>query len=103
MDALTNIDQHAAATDVVWGHGKELALLYLAYLASKLATQAAAVLAASATRSGDLVICCNPILPARPSFFVITSVLTAAALELVASAALLLALTSSTVEVNLVV
>jgi hypothetical protein len=90
MDALTS-------TDVVWRHGKELALLYLA---SKLATQAAAVLAASATLSGDLVLRCKQteesrILRARTSFFVITSALTAAALELVAAAALLLALTSS--------
>lgn len=98
MDALTITTDNAAATDEVWGHGKELALLYLAYLASKLVTQEAAVLAASATRSGDLLIRCKPtkVARARPVFFAITAAFTAAALELVASAALLLALTHST-------
>ncbi|KAL5201348.1 hypothetical protein ABZP36_035702 [Zizania latifolia] len=45
-------NDHAAATDSIRGRAKNLALLYLAYLVSRLAVQVVAIVAGSTTYSG---------------------------------------------------
>ncbi|CAN6179819.1 unnamed protein product [Urochloa humidicola] len=49
----TDTTSYTAAVETTWHHGKKLFLIYLAYVASKLATQLAVALAASAAYSGE--------------------------------------------------
>uniref|UniRef100_K4A1M8 Uncharacterized protein n=1 Tax=Setaria italica TaxID=4555 RepID=K4A1M8_SETIT len=51
--AATSHNYDRAVVGTTWEHGKKLFLIYLAYVASKLATQLAVTLAASATYSGE--------------------------------------------------
>ncbi|XBI31434.1 hypothetical protein VPH35_054999 [Triticum aestivum] len=80
-----NADPGYATDDEIRERGKMLALLYLAYLASKLATQVSAVLAASVTHSGER----SKYRTRRAPFFV--AVAFVATLELASAALLALA------------